>query len=163
LFFPPPPPSACALNCGCSHLSSLGSDLQTCRLLLCVVLLLWGPAAHFWLWPCWLGVVEALLAEQLQGPCWPYGLAACFFALFCFYEGLQPILGSSVYLVLISLHGSLGVMTKPTANCSIEPIHYWRGIFVMLQRNATFFIGFQSFYYSLYIARTVRTAIGNTC
>ena len=29
-----------ALTCGCFHLSSLGSDLRTCRLLLCVVLLL---------------------------------------------------------------------------------------------------------------------------
>ena len=36
-----------------------------------------------------------------------YGLAACFFALFCFYEGLQPIFGSSVPLVLISLNGTL--------------------------------------------------------
>ena len=46
LFFPPPP-SACALTCGCSHLSL---DLT-------------------------------------------YGLAACFFALCCFFEGLQPIFG----------------------------------------------------------------------
>ena len=50
-----------------------------------------------------------------------YGLAACFFALFCFYEGLQPIFGSSVSLLLISLHGSwVYVMTEPTANSSIE-------------------------------------------
>jgi len=46
--FSRPHPTACALTCGCSHLSPLGSDLWTCRLLLCVVLLLWGPAAHFW-------------------------------------------------------------------------------------------------------------------
>ena len=51
-----------------------------------------------------------------------YGLAAlgpCFFALFCFFEGLQPIFGFGVSVFDLPPR-QLGVMTKPTANCSIE-------------------------------------------
>ena len=53
-----------------------------------------------------------------------YGLAAlgpCLFALFCFNEGLQPIFGSSVSGFDLPPR-QLGVMTKPIANCSIEPV-----------------------------------------
>ena len=84
-----------ALTCGCSHLSSLGSDLcVSCSI-------------------CLLFSVHVPLFNN-------YELVPCFFALFCFYEGLQPIFGSSVSSFDLPPR-QLGVMTKPTANCSIEP------------------------------------------
>jgi len=62
-----------ALTYGCSHLSFLGSDMR------------------FLFHLSFFSVLVPLLNN--------YGLAAlvsCFFALFCFHEGLQPIFDSSV-------------------------------------------------------------------
>ena len=53
---------------------------------------------------------------------WLMDLLLASLRCFAFMRVCSPFFCSSVDLVLISLHGSLGVMTKPTANCSIERV-----------------------------------------
>ena len=65
-------------------------------------------------------------------------LAACFFALFCFYEGLQPIFGSSVYFNVLLLF----VHSKDSAHCywqyllglSLLVCYYWSSSIVSDQK-----------------------------
>ena len=76
-----------ALTCGCSHLIPLGFDL-------CV--------------SCSICLLFSVHVPLLNGIA---ALVPCFFALFCFYEGLQPIFDSSVSGFDLPPR-QLGVMTK---------------------------------------------------